>query len=103
MARYRLPILIVVFNNRGYVSTKSRLHNLEGLAARERTYLGSDLDDPPVDFVQMGLSVGIPGLRVERPDELRPALEWGASQQGAAIVDVLLDPKETCWYTPPMP
>ncbi len=103
VARYRLPILMIVFNNRGYVSTKSRLHNLEGLAARERTYLGSDILDPPVDFVHLGLSVGIPGRPVERPDELRPALEWGAAQPGAAIVDVLLDPKETGWYTPPMP
>ncbi len=103
VAHYRLPILIIVFNNRGYISTKSRLHNLEGLAARERTYFGSDILDPPVDFVQMGLSVSIPGRRVERPDELRPALAWGAAQPGAAIVDVLLDPRETGWYTPPMP
>lgn len=103
VARYRLPIFIIVFNNRGYLSTKSRLHNLEGLAAKQRSYLGSDVDDPPVDFVTMGLSVGIPGRRVERPDELRPALEWGIAQAGAAIVDVLLDPKETGWYTPPMP
>jgi len=102
VARYRLPILMVVFNNRGYISTKSRLHNLEGLAARERTYFGSDILDPPVDFVQMGLSVGIPGRHVERPGELRPALEWAAAQPGAAIVDVVLDPKETGWYTPPM-
>jgi benzoylformate decarboxylase len=103
VARYRLPILMIVFNNRGYISTKSRLHNLEGLAARERTYFGSDLDNPAVDYVQAGLSVGIPGLRVERPDELRSALEWGVAQQGAAILDVLLDPRETGWYTPPMP
>ena len=103
VARYRLPILIIVFNNRGYMSTKSRLHNLDGLAARRRTYFGSDLDDPLVDYVTMGQSVGIPGRHVESPDDLRPALDWGASQPGAAIVDVLLDPKEAGWYTPPMP
>ncbi len=103
VAHYRLPLLMIVFNNRGYISTKSRLHNLEGEAARHRTYLGSDILDPPVDFVHLGLSVGIPGRRVERPEDLRPALEWAAAQSGAAIVDVVLDPKEAGWYTPPMP
>ena len=103
VAHYRLPLLMIVFNNHGYISTKSRLHNLNGLAARERMYFGSDILDPPVDFVHLGLGVGIPGRPVERPDELRPALEWGAAQEGAAIVDVVLDSKETGWYTPPMP
>ena len=48
---------------------------------------GTDLDNP--DFAEVARSVGLFGARVERPGELRPALEAAFAHDGPALVDVL--------------
>jgi hypothetical protein len=47
---------------------------------------GTDLDNP--DFAEVARSVGLYGVRVERPDELGPALRAAFEHDGPALVDV---------------
>jgi len=89
-----LPILIVVFNNRRYLSMK--LNHLrfypEGAAVARDDFDGVDLSgQPPLSAV--GAPFDLPGWEVERPADLRPALTEALRAVAAgrtAIVNVAL-------------
>ena len=87
-----LPVLIVVFNNRQYLSMK--LNHLrfypEGTAVAEDDFRGVDLSDQP-DIAALAEPFGLFGLAVSEPDELRTGLEKALQAVRAgttAIVDV---------------
>ena len=87
-----LPLLIVVFNNRQYLSMK--LNHLrfypEGVSARTEDFSGVDLSEQP-DLAALAAPFGMLGLSLADRDELRPGLEKAlqAVREGTtAIVDV---------------
>jgi acetolactate synthase-1/2/3 large subunit len=89
---YGLPLLIVVFNNRQYLSMK--LNHLrfypEGTAVAEGDFRGVDLSEQP-DLAALAEPFGLLGLTLTGADELRPGLEKAlqAVRGGTtAIVDV---------------
>jgi len=53
---------------------------------------GTELVNP--DFAQLAESAHILGLRVEKPGELRPALEKALAHDGPALVDVVVNRNE---------
>ena len=78
-ARYDIPIIIVVFNNRSYDNERNRLQLRSPLYANKETrdkwlditgYLG----DPVVDFAGLAKSFEIPAEMVSTPAELKSAL-----------------------------
>jgi acetolactate synthase-1/2/3 large subunit len=87
-----LPVLIVVFNNRQYLSMK--LNHLrfypEGVSVHEGEFRGVDLSGQP-DLAALAAPFGMLGLSLSEPDELRPGLAKAleAVRSGTtAIVDV---------------
>ena len=50
-----------------------------------------NLADPPLDFAKQAAVYGIPGVRVERADDLRPALREALQHEGPSVVDVVID------------
>ena len=87
-----LPLLIVVFNNRQYLSMK--LNHLrfypEGVSARTEDFRGVDLSEQP-DLAALAAPFGMLGLSLADPDELRPGLEKALQAVRAgttAIVDI---------------
>lgn len=49
-------------------------------------------DIPPIDIAAMAESFGVRGITVERPDEVRPALEAALDADEHVVVDVHVDP-----------
>jgi thiamine pyrophosphate-dependent acetolactate synthase large subunit-like protein len=96
-ARYRIPMLVVVFNNRAYHNDAE--HNRLVALGRGRNggrayHAGGDLRDPDVDFAALAESYGVSGLGpVVRPEELGGALEHALqtvkSEGKPALVDVV--------------
>ncbi|WP_375385108.1 ubiquinone-dependent pyruvate dehydrogenase [uncultured Microbacterium sp.] len=81
-----LPIKIVVFNN-------SSLNFVEvEMKAAGIVNFGTDLQNP--NFADVATSIGITGIRVEKPADLRPALERALALPGAALVDVVVAGQE---------
>jgi pyruvate dehydrogenase (quinone) len=82
----KLPVKVVVFNNSslGFVE-------LEMKAAGLVDY-GTDLVNP--DFAKLAESANILGVRVEKPEELRPALSKALEHDGPALVEVLVNRQE---------
>lgn len=47
----------------------------------------------PVDHAAIARACGCEGIRVEKPSELKPALELARAAQVTTVIDVLIDPK----------
>jgi pyruvate dehydrogenase (quinone) len=86
LRQLNLPVKVVVFNNGalGFVE-------LEMKAAGWLSY-GTDLVNP--NFAQLADSAGIKGIRVEAPDDLRPALQTALDHDGPCLVDVKVNRQE---------
>jgi acetolactate synthase-1/2/3 large subunit len=90
---HNLPILIVVFNNKGYMAMqKGHVHHYpDGAAESAKMHLGSRLNAP--DFSELGSHFGLHGERVEDPAKLKGALQAAMKkvQEGTtAILNVMV-------------
>jgi pyruvate dehydrogenase (quinone) len=82
----KLPIKIVIFNNGllGFVDIEMKAGGF--------LPTGTRLDNP--DFARMAESMGMHGVRVEDPSQLRPAISTAFAHDGPAVIDVLTDRQE---------
>lgn len=95
LAHLRLPVLMVVYNNRQYGNTVE--HAASIARARSRAtgtrYVGAGLTDPPVDIASLARSFGIWAVGpVTTPDVLAASLEGGLDVVDAgapALIDVV--------------
>ncbi|MFO7191231.1 MAG: thiamine pyrophosphate-binding protein [Thermocrispum agreste] len=75
-AKYDLPILTVVINNRTYA--QDRMHQTVTAKKRSRPLdhasVGIDIDEPAVDFAALGRSQGVESWSPTEPDEFEKAL-----------------------------
>lgn len=73
---YRLPILVIVYNNQCWGAVKGATRALypDGWAARTNNFPMSDLK-PTAEYEKICEAFGGYGERVEHPDQIRPALE----------------------------
>ncbi len=89
--KYNLPILVVIIKN-----------NVLGQIKWEQiVFLGNPeygVDLHPIDFAKYAEACGGLGLTVEKPQEIRPALEKAIASGRPSVVEVVVDP-----YEPPMP
>ena len=86
LPQLKLPVKMVVFNNGslGFVELEMKAAGL--------VPTGTDLVNP--DFARLADAAGILGVRVEKPEELRPALTRALQHDGPALVDVIVNRQE---------
>jgi benzoylformate decarboxylase len=93
-ARYGVPVVFLVINNRGYVSIKQSLRKLAGRARRSGDYVGCDLAEPTIDMVGLATSLGVEGHRVTSAKDLAPALEKALASMVPVLLDVVVGEEE---------
>jgi acetolactate synthase-1/2/3 large subunit len=91
--QHNLPILIVIFNNKGYMAMqKGHVHHYpDGAAENANMHLGSQLKG--FDYNELAAHFGLHGERVEDPTKLKAAIENGLKkvQEGTtAILNVMV-------------
>jgi thiamine pyrophosphate-dependent acetolactate synthase large subunit-like protein len=96
---YRIPLLIIVANNRSYFNDETHQETVARVRGRqiENRWIGQRLDDPPVDLDHLAKSMGAVtrGDPVEDADTLASALETAlaAAEAGATyVLDVRVTP-----------
>jgi acetolactate synthase-1/2/3 large subunit/sulfoacetaldehyde acetyltransferase len=85
--RERIPVVTVVMTNNCWGSEKA----YQKYFFNER-YVGSDFGNPPFD--EYARLFGALGLRVEKAEELRPALEQALAATIPSVVEIPVDPDE---------
>lgn len=89
VARYRIPIINVIFNNRslGMVRQWQELFF-------DKRYSHVLLDGKNVDYVKLAEACGVKGYRVVKKDELPEILNAAIVANCPAVIDVKIDPDE---------
>lgn len=93
-AHDRLPLLIVMFNNRSYYNDEEHQERVAVTRDRpqENKWVGMRLDDPPVDFAAMARSFGVHALGpVEDPGDLPHVLSDAVAHVAEKRLPVLVD------------
>lgn len=93
---HQMPILIVLFNNYGYLSQKSGIPRYfpEGKAVRTKNFVGISITPSP-DYATIAKAFDGYGEKVEDPAEVRAALQRGLKAAAAgqvALIDIRLEP-----------
>jgi acetolactate synthase-1/2/3 large subunit len=94
-AKHRIPLLVVMYNNRAYYNDwehQIRMAKLRGTPI-ERAHIGMDMDGPAPDFATMARSMGwYAEGPIEKPGEIGPALERAIAKVKAgqpALLDTI--------------
>jgi len=104
-ARYGIPILNIVWNNRNYQTVRNSFHRSGGKMAETGHYAGIYLGDPDIDFVKLAESQGVKGEKVTSPNEIEAAIKRGiqSTRDGNPyLIDVLVartgNGADSTWY-----
>jgi benzoylformate decarboxylase len=89
LAKYRVPLTVVVFNNRAYMAVKNQFRGSEE-RIRIAAEMGAELAGPELNFARLADTFGIFGQRVEQPEQIEPALKRALEQSGPALLDVVI-------------
>ena len=82
--QYKLPVKIIVFNNRTLGMVKLEME-VAGIPDLE-----TEMMNP--DFTKIAEAMGIPGITIYDPDEVKPGLEKAFLQEGPVLVTIQTDP-----------
>lgn len=83
-AQYGCKLIVVVFND--------SCLTLIGAKQRRRRLPNAGVDLSDVNFAKVAEGYGCAGFRVERPEEMRPALAAALADGRTAVVDIVVDP-----------
>jgi thiamine pyrophosphate-dependent acetolactate synthase large subunit-like protein len=104
-ARYEVPVLVVIWNNRAYQANRRYLDQYGGRAAKTGKYIGCSLAPPDVDHVAICRGYGVDAERVDDPSRLPEAIDRGlrATADGRAyVLDVRIRRRlggaQSTWY-----
>jgi pyruvate dehydrogenase (quinone) len=89
--KHDLPIKVVIIKN----------NTLGQIKWEQMIFLGNpeyEVALHPIDFVKFAEACGAVGVRCEKPDEVRPALEMAFASKKPVVVEAIVDP-----FEPPMP
>jgi len=86
LRQQHLPVKVVVFNNQALAFVELEL------LAEGMVKWGTDLDNP--SFAEVGRAMGLHGVRIEHPDELKDGLREGLAHEGASVIEVMSERQE---------
>ncbi|UCH26547.1 MAG: thiamine pyrophosphate-binding protein [Trueperaceae bacterium] len=92
-ARHDLNVKFIVCNNGSYRLLQSNIEAYwqEQDIAKHDYPLAFDLSAPPLAFAELARSMGVDGLRVEKPWEIAAAVTKMMSHPGPFLIDVVLE------------
>ncbi len=88
MARYSIPVLTIVWNNRNYQTVRHGFSRFGGRMEKSGHYAGMYLGDPNIDFVGLARSQGVEGAKAMTASEFSAAIKRGieATRSGNPFV-----------------
>ena len=90
MARERLNVTSVVFNNRSYAILNVELQRVGAQRQGSKALSQLDLSDPGLDFVQMSQGLGVPAVRTTTAEQFTEALERALGTPGPHLIEAVV-------------
>ena len=89
--RYNLPVIIIIFNNKGWIS----IRDLQMAAFGEQTAFATDFmredEEYSPQFAEIAQDFGCHGQRISRAEELEPAVRAALKAEKPAVIEVLVN------------
>jgi acetolactate synthase-1/2/3 large subunit len=90
MARERLDVTSVVFNNRSYAILNVELQRVGAQGQGRKALSQLDLGDPGLDFVQLSQGLGVPAVRATTAEGFVEALEHALRTPGPHLIEAVV-------------
>ncbi|MFB3884915.1 MAG: thiamine pyrophosphate-binding protein [Thermodesulfobacteriota bacterium] len=87
-AKYRIPVVVVVCNNRQYQAVKEACKLYQGVSARSGSFVACDLKEPDIEFCHLAEGFGVWARKVVEPEEVGPGLREALTLGKPAVLDV---------------
>ena len=92
-AHHHIGAKFVICNNQSYMLLKLNVlqywKDQIGVSQHEFPH-SFDLKEPVIDFVALAQALGVPGLRVEKPEEIQPAIQQMLAHDGPFLIDLVV-------------
>jgi benzoylformate decarboxylase len=92
-AHHKIPVVFIILHNRVYRILKLNMNRYRkdfGVGG-ERPHPHMDLTDPEMDFVAIAQGFGVQAQRIERPEQVGPALKAALASGKPVLLDVMVD------------
>ena len=90
MARERLNVTTIIFNNASYSVLNIELERVGVSSVGEKAKSQLDLNGPVLNFSQLAQGMGLHGVRVSTAEALNKALEYALSHSGPHLIEVMV-------------
>jgi len=87
-AKYNIPVVVVVCNNRQYQAVKDACKRYKGVSAKTGIFIAADLNEPDIEFCQLAKGFGVWAKKIIEPEEIRPSLREALTLGKPAVLDV---------------
>jgi len=92
MAREKLDVVTIIFNNRSYAVLNIELQRVGAGNVGDKAKAQLDLRTPPLDFVRLGQGMGVSSRRVTTTAEFVAALEHALRTPGPHLIEAIVPP-----------
>jgi len=92
-AHHHIGAKFVICNNQSYMLLKLNVLQYwkDQIGVPEHEFPHSfDLKEPVIDFVTLAQSLGVPGVKVEKPEQVGPAIKQMLATDGPFLVDLVI-------------
>jgi acetolactate synthase-1/2/3 large subunit len=89
-AREGLDVVVVLCANRAYRILQVELGRAGIAEPGPKAQQLTDLAGPPIDWVGLARSLGVPGARADTADDLAKALARAFAEPGPALIEAVL-------------
>ncbi|WP_028100991.1 acetolactate synthase large subunit [Pseudoduganella violaceinigra] len=90
MAREKLNVVSVIFNNRSYGILNVELERVGAEKAGPRAKAQLDLNSPGLNFVQLAQGLGVHAVRASTAEEFNVALEYALATPGPHLIEAVV-------------
>ena len=92
MAREKLDIISIIFNNRAYAILNVELRRVGAAGAGDKARAQLDLQHPPLDFVALSEGMGVTARRATTTEEFLAAFEHALRTPGPHLIEAIVPP-----------
>ncbi len=89
-AKYNIPVVVIICNNRQYKAVKDATVQYKGIAVRTGNFVATDLTGPNIDFCQVANGFGVWAKKVTLPEKIKDVLAEALKLGKPAVIEVAL-------------